>query len=171
MKKKKLYQILLKRLRQVVKITYNSIELFLTGVFAVLFVLCCITVILRYVFNTSIYGGEEITNYLFIYLTALGAPLLIYKNEHIFVNFFTKVPEALRKSIFFFRYIIVIVFHAILLNQSIQWIEQVGGFPTPLLHIEQRWFEYAIPIGMVMGILFSFSRLLALFITDNSWEV
>ena len=155
----------------ILKIMYNTLENLLAWMFAAIFILCCITVILRYLFNTSIYGAQEIVEYLFIYLSALGAPLLIQTNEHIKVDFFTKAPKGFCKVLKAFQYIIIIALQMFLLSQSVNWIRQVGGFDTPLLHIEQRWVQYAIPACMILGILFSIGQIIVLFSIKTTREV
>ena len=141
----------------------KGLESILGGVFAFVFLLSSINVVLRYIFNTSIYGTQEIIDYLFIYLSAIGAAILIQTNEHIQVDFFTKVPIAVRKALRVFQYAVMIALQAFLLQHSLHWIKMVGAFPTPLLHIEQRWAQCAIPACMILGILFSFSKLVELF--------
>ena len=155
----------------ILKIIYNVIENLLAWMFAVIFILCCITVILRYLFNTSIYGAQEIVEYMFIYLSALGAPLLIQTDEHIKVDFFTNSPKGFYKVLKAIQHVIVIALQVFLLSQSMNWIRQVGGFLTPLLHIEQRWVQYAIPACMILSILFSIGQLIVLFSVKTTREV
>ena len=57
-------------------------------------------VILRYIFNSGIYGGNELISYLFVYTTALGAAVSIGRDEHIKITVFVNLmPEKDRKSV------------------------------------------------------------------------
>lgn len=141
----------------------SFLESLLGGVFAFIFLLCCITVVLRYVFNTSIFGSQEIGDYLFIYMSAMGAGLLIQNGEHIRVDFFTKRSVPVRKALMAFQHVVVIALQVFLMLHALNWIDMVGGFLTPLLHIEQRWVQYAIPVCMILSILFSLFKLMTLF--------
>ena len=144
--------------KSVFDIAYKAIESVLGWMFAGVFVLTTISVILRYFFNTSIYGVQEIIDYSFIYLSAIGAAVIIYSDEHIKVDFFMKASKQVQNVMCVLKHVVVITLLAFLLALSIDWINQIGQFETPLLHIEQRWMLYAIPSSMVLGILFSLSK-------------
>ena len=72
--------------RRISGILEGTITLF----FAIILVLTVLLVILRYLFNSSIMGGNELMGYLFIYTTALGAAVAIGKGEHIQISFFVE---------------------------------------------------------------------------------
>lgn len=118
-----------------------------------LFVMVCISVVLRYAFNQSIYGLSEIQNYLFVYLTALGAAAGMRDNEHVGVDFFEKASPSVRKVLACFRSLCMVIVQVSLLPLSFKWIQKVGGYLTPLLQIPQRWAQMAVPIGMGLGAL------------------
>lgn len=122
------------------------------GVF-LLFLMICVAVFLRYLAGSSIYGLSEITNYLFVYLTALGAANAIRFDEHVGVDFFTRAPVAVRNVLRIFRLLVMTVVQGFLFYLSFQWIAKVGGYLTPLLRFPQRWAQVAIPIGMGLGIV------------------
>ena len=145
--------------RSVFDVAYSVIESVLGWLFAGVFVLTTISVILRYFFNTSIYGVQEIIDYSFVYLSAIGAAVIIYSDEHIKVDFFTKASKFVQNAMCVLKHIVVIALLVFLFVLSIGWIKQVGQFETPLLHIEQRWMLYAIPSSMTLGILFSLCKL------------
>lgn len=126
----------------------------------VLFVLTCITVVLRYLFNSSIYGSSEISNYMFVYLTALSAPLLFHTNSQISVDLFENASLRIRKCIFSFQLVCMILLQTLIFVQSLNWISKVGDFPTPLLGIPQKYVQMAIPVCMGLGIFFCVGRLL-----------
>ena len=66
----------------------------ITFFFSVIFMLTVLLVVLRYVFNTSIIGGNEAMEYLFIYTTAIGAAAALGRRDHIKITYF--VNKCLR---------------------------------------------------------------------------
>ena len=52
-------------------------------VFLVITLAVVVLVVLRYFFLTTIVGGQEFTLFCFIYTSAIGAAVLLYKGEHI----------------------------------------------------------------------------------------
>lgn len=122
------------------------------GMFA-LFIMICISVILRYLFGASIYGLSEITNYLFVYLTTLGAVNAIWYNEHVGVDFFSRTPAKVQTVLRVFRMLVMLVVQGYFFYLSFRWIAKVGYYVTPLLRFQQRWAQIAVPIGMALGVM------------------
>ncbi|MEA4928917.1 MAG: TRAP transporter small permease [Candidatus Limiplasma sp.] len=118
-----------------------------------LFAMICVSVFLRYIANSSIYGLSEVMNYLFVYLTALGAVCAMRHNEHVGVDFFVHAPEKTQLLLRLFRLLVIAVVQGFLLVLSFPWIARVGKYLTPLLRFEQRWAQLAVPLGMGLGIL------------------
>ena len=157
-------------IERILDLICGFVESILTWVLIVEFVLCCVIVILRYCFNTSFYGSQELLEYLFILLSANGAAVLFHRNEHISVDFFTKASILFQKVLRVVQYGIVIALQSFILWLSIGWIKKIGSFLTPMLHIEQRWIQYAIPISMILGILFCLGQIVQVFFQTNKQE-
>lgn len=67
--------------------------------FMAIFVLVVTLVVLRYVFNSSITGANEIITVLFVYTTAIGGAVAVGKREHIAITAFAeRLPVGLRKA-------------------------------------------------------------------------
>src|SRR4030066_48666 len=78
----------------------RMLEQLLTVTFMVIFVLVVLLVILRYIFSTTIVGGNEATVQLFIYTTALGAAVEVARGRHIIVESFVNyLPARLRRPL------------------------------------------------------------------------
>ena len=61
-------------------------------------------VFLRYGFNTTIVGGNELVVILFIYTSAIGAAVIVGKKEHIAITYFIdKLPPQLNRLISVFN--------------------------------------------------------------------
>ena len=59
------------------------LEHLLTVTFMAIFALVVVLVVMRYLFNTTIVGGNEVTVMLFIFTTALGAAVDVARGKHI----------------------------------------------------------------------------------------
>lgn len=131
------------------------------------FIFLCLLVILRYFFNTSIIGGQELIDYLFIYLSAFGSALLIGTDEHIAVNFFEHAPILVQRILQIVNYVALFLLQLFLGVLSLSWIEKIGSFPTPVLQWPQRIFQLAIPLSMGIGMIVCLFRLFSLIV---SWK-
>jgi len=69
----------------------RQVEYLLTVTFMLIFVLVVVLVVLRYIFNTTIVGGNEATVMMFIFTTALGAAVDVARGKHIIVDTFVNL--------------------------------------------------------------------------------
>ena len=141
----------MKQLRRVMLIITRVLDAVCGFGMLILFLMICISVVLRYVFNSSIFGLSELQNYLFVYLTSLGAVAAMRDNEHVGVDFFEKASPKVRRLFQVFRNVCMLVIQVLLVFYTTKWIGKVGGYLTPLLRFEQRWAQLAIPVGMSLG--------------------
>jgi len=145
------------------RIVTRSLEGIITSCFLVLAVLVVLLVVLRYVFNSTIIGGNEVTGYLFIYTTALGAAISVGTNQHIRIGYFVdRLPPLLGRLANAVSLVLVMGLHAGLLWLSGEWISAVGGFEFPVVHIPQGVVQAAIPLGCVFVILYCLTQLIRL---------
>ena len=132
------------------------LESFVTFFFFVMFFLTVLLVTLRYVFNTTIIGGDEATQFLFIYTTAIGAAISIGKKQHIKISvLLERLPLGGQRIVNILNSVLIILLHGYLLWLSIEWISSVGYFESPMLQIPQGIVQICIPISCVFIILYS----------------
>ncbi len=126
----------------------------------IIFALVVLLVVLRYVFNTTIVGGNEVAVQLFIYTTALGAAVEIARGKHIIVDFFINyLPTGMRYWLDVFNLALVAVMYAFLFKYSIDWVSAVGGDEHPVTHIAEGVVQVAMPIGCALSVLFCITRI------------
>jgi len=143
------------RLHPVEKILCRFLEWFITFLFFVMILLVVLLVVLRYVFGTTIIGGDEATQFIFVYTTALGAAVSISKGEHIKISFFVdRLPPAGHRLCSVFVQGMIILLHVYLFFLSIRWIGSVGYFESPVLQIPQGIVQVCIPVSCICVILF-----------------
>ena len=139
------------------------LEHLLTVTFMAIFALVVVLVVMRYLFNTTIVGGNEVTVMLFIFTTALGAAVDVARGKHIIVDTFVNLlPAATRRWLDVVNLAIVGTLNAFLLNYSIDWIAAVGGSENPVVHIPEGVVQIAMPIGCALTVLFCVTRIVSL---------
>jgi TRAP-type C4-dicarboxylate transport system permease small subunit len=139
--------------------------------FLVIFAMTVILVVLRYAFNSSIMGGYELIEYLFIYTSALGAAVALAMRRHISVTVLVdRLPRAARRIVDAAGHLLVAVFNAAVIYYSIPWIRATGGFESPVLRLPNRLIQLIVPIGSGLAIVFCVCHIL-LVMTDAAEEV
>jgi TRAP-type C4-dicarboxylate transport system permease small subunit len=142
----------------------SSLEGIVTFIFFVMVVLVLLLVILRYVFATTIIGGNEATQFLFIYTTAFGAAISIGKNTHIKISVIVdRLPVRFQWAAHALNSVLIILLHAYLFYLSMQWIFSVGYFESPVLQIPQGIVQVCIPISCVFIMLYGLRQIASLF--------
>ena len=139
----------------------RALEHLLTVTFMVIFVLVTLLVVLRYLFSTTIVGGNEVSVQLFIYTTALGAAVGVARGDHIIVDTFVNYLSArLRHWMNIVSLMLVGVLHFFLLKHSIGWVSVVGGNEHPVTHLPEGLIQIAVPIGCLLVVLFCVTRII-----------
>lgn len=151
------------RLERIDRLLTRGLVAVVSACFLVMAVLIVTLVVLRYVFNTTIIGGNELTTHLFIYTTALGAAVSVGTGQHIRIGVFVDaLPPRMARLADGLALLLVLALHVGLLWHSVEWIAAVGAFDIPVINIPQGIVQVAIPIGCVFVIAFCLIRLAAL---------
>ncbi len=115
-----------------------------------------VQVVLRYVFNSPIYGLDELVTALMVWSMALGFAIVYWENEHASIEFvMKKLPRWSQVSVYILTNVIVfasslimIYGGAVLFKLQLRTIP-LGGLPF------SRAYYYALPVA-VMGALMAF---------------
>ncbi len=128
-------------------------------------VLCIVvSVFMRYVFKTSLFGVEEIILLVAMWLYFIGGVYGSYKDNHITADVLStyvkseKIKKALRVFVSVLCLLISIVFAAWGITY-INWCLQVGG-TTVGLHIPLIYSRFPLCIGFIMMCLFNVYHLI-----------
>ena len=93
------------------------LECLLSITFMGIFTLVVLLVVMRYLFNSTVVGGNEATVMLFIYTTALGAAVDVARGKHIIVDTFVNyLPPVARYWLDIFNLVIVGVLNGFLMK-------------------------------------------------------
>ena len=145
----------------------------LDGVVGVTFfgmaVLIILLVILRYFFNSSVPGGNELLRFAFIYTTFLGAAVLLGRNDHIAIHLATKrLPKRAQRAVAALGNLAIVALHVYLLIVSFRWIAVAGANMAEELKFPLRYVQIALPIGCGLAALYAVNNAFdALF--DRDW--
>jgi len=128
------------------------LTLFLDGVVASLFAVILLTtilqVILRYVFNESVIGGNELMEGLFIYTTAIGSAVAVRRRRHINISYMVQqLPGFLQRLDDILVHALIAFINGVMIFYSIRWISKVGSNESPVMRVPEWTFQISIPIG------------------------
>ena len=117
----------------------------------------CYQVVLRYVFHSSNIWSEEITRYMFVYVTMLGSFVAARKNTHLKVDFFVGLLKG--KAYKWFTMITslgITAFLVYLITLSYKLSMDTIRSRSPGLKLAMGYVYLAVPIGaslMLLGMI------------------
>lgn len=139
------------------------LEWILVAIFFIFFVVVILMVVLRYVFNTTIIGANEGIVIAFVFTTAIGGAVAISRREHIAITYFIdKLPKRLNTAISLLGLALVALINAVMVWQSIYWIERTGGFMMPAMQLPQIVAQISIPSGCGLAIVYCLIKFILL---------
>ena len=111
---------------------------------------------LRYVFNTSITGANELIVILFVYSTAIGAALGLAKGDHLSIEFVVeKLPGKSRTAVTWLKLVLLAIIQGIALYYSAQWIQVTGHYLMPSTGLPRWVAQLSIPLSCALGLCFT----------------
>jgi len=111
-------------------------------------VLIIVLVILRYFFNSSVPGGNELLRFAFIYTTFIGAAVLVGRRENIAIHIVVKrFPDPVRRALDLFVHTLIVALHVYLLVLSFRWISVTGNNLAEELKFPLKYIQIALPLG------------------------
>ena len=109
-----------------------------------------VQVVLRYVFNYSLYWSEEVARYLIIWFIFIGSSIAVREKAHATVDLLlVYLPPRFKRILSILGSVIAIIFFVLIFQSGIQTIENVMQFNnvTPALGIPMYMPYLAIPVG------------------------
>lgn len=135
----------------------------LSLLFLIIVILVFTLVVLRYGFNTTIVGGNELVVILFIYTSAIGAAVIVGKKEHISINYFIdKLSPNLNRLTNIFNLIMIAILNGAMIVYSIPWISKTGGYLTAVLGIQRIYLQMVVPISCGLAIFYCLFHIILL---------
>jgi len=138
----------------------RTLELTFCICFLIMFALVVTQVALRYGFNESIGGANELATILFAYTSALGIAVGIAKRDHMAISWFTeRLPPTSRKVIDVIGLILLAFINIVIFWYSLRWIGITGSRMISVLQVPRWTAQIAIPIGTGASAIFCFIKL------------
>lgn len=138
----------------------RTLEIVFCVCFLMMFVLVVTQVALRYGFNESIGGANELATVLFGYTSALGIAVGITRREHMAISWFTaRLPRSLRKAVDVVVLILLAAINLLIFWYSLKWIAVTGSRMISVLQVPRWTAQIAIPIGTGASAVFCFIKL------------
>jgi len=147
-------------MKRLERILVRALEFTFCVCFLIMFVLIVTQVALRYGFNESIGGANELATILFAYTSALGIAVGIAKRDHMAISWFTeRLPPRSRKVIDVIGLILLALINIIIFWYSLRWIGITGSRMISVLQVPRWTAQIAIPIGTGTSVVFCFIKL------------
>ncbi len=149
---------------------YLRINRLLVGLMmGAMFVFVFTNVVTRYGFGFSIAWSEEISSFLMIWVTFLGAGLALREGRHVAIDFLQDhMPEGARRILRIALGLVILAFFCLLVFYGIQFVI-FGWSKLTIVTLIPRGIPYlAVPIGAAMfalHLLFIFPRFV-----ERDWE-
>jgi len=130
--------------------------------FFCIFSLVVILVVLRYVFNSTLVGGNELITLLFVYTTMIGAAVSVGHRDHISVTvLIDKLPISFKLIVDALVLALVGLLNAAMVWYSLTvWVPITGRFIMPALQLPQVYAQLSVPIGCSLAVLYCFLSIL-----------
>ena len=121
---------------------------------ALMVIVMCYQVVLRYVFNSANIWSEEVTRYMFVYAVLFGSFVAVRRNSHLQVDFLINLMKGNLKRYFtLVTSVVVLAFLVYLLPLSYNLALDTMRSVSPGLNLPMGWVYMAIPIGTLLMIL------------------
>lgn len=142
-------------LKRVATSLTSILDAVIASLFAVILLITIMQVILRYVFNESIIGGNELMEGLFIYTTAIGSAAAIKRRQHINISYIVQqLPKFLQRLDDILVHALIAFLNGVMIFYSIRWISKVGSNESPVMRVPEWIFQISIPIGCGLVIVY-----------------
>ncbi len=132
-------------------------------VFGATILIVAAQVVFRYVLNSSLTWSEELSRYLFVWITFLGAALAVRDGIHIRIDMLvTRLPERVAKVLAALVGLLVFGFLLAMIVWGFQLVRQTSGTPSPALRLPENYVYYAaLPVACLMAAYYTARRVLA----------
>lgn len=139
----------------------SVIEKILILIGSILTVTVLVNVFMRYFFRTTIPWAEELSRFLFIWVTFVGVVIANDKSEHMRLDFVVHMlPERIRKFVEIFAYALSIFLLALLVQGGIKYTMTQWDWKSSALGVRHGLVYSIAPISLFYMMLQFLSQLL-----------
>lgn len=141
---------------------WNRLEEILIGsLLAVMVITTCLQVVLRYVFDSGIVWGLEVTSYAFLWMVLLGLSYGVRTNSHIAADFLvTRLPGKTRRLVLLASVSLALIYALTMLYGTYIYVDRLYFLEIHAQNIPlPKWLLSSV---LPFGFLLLFLRLLQL---------
>jgi TRAP-type transport system small permease protein len=139
----------------------DILDWIIAALFGATTVAIALQVFFRYILNNSLTWSEEISRYLFTWITFLGAAAAIRENQHVVIDFIVvKLPPTWRKTLEIGVLALVLVFKMVVAYFGFLLVGMTAGTLSPALALPLNLVFYAsLPAAFLVGIVYTAIRI------------
>ena len=132
----------------------------LAALFAATIVVVAAQVLWRYVFNDSLIWTEELSRYLFTWMTLIGAAVAVREATHVRITTLTsRLPARAARVLTLAQLALIVVFLGYLVVVGCRWVRINADTLTPALGLPLNYALYAaLPVAAGLGVWFGIRR-------------
>jgi TRAP-type transport system small permease protein len=138
-------------MKRIVDLYFRLLKVSIVACLALMVILVFGNVVLRYGFNTGITVSEELSRWLFVYMTFLGAIVMMREHGHLGVDtVVSRLPPKAQKAAF-------VLSHILMLFAT--WLFLKGSWVQALINLDNDAPVTGLSVGIVSaaGVVFSVS--------------
>lgn len=155
-------------MNNLVRFSSKILEVMVVAILATMSCLVFLNVVLRYGFNSSINITEEVSRYLFVWLTFLGAVLAFNHNQHVNVTILTarlsnikqRVLQLVTDSLMLFCCYLMVKGSVIQFQLNLDNIAPISGIPTGITYLAGVIASVLIGVLLIIRLVSSVYSLL-----------
>jgi C4-dicarboxylate transporter DctQ subunit len=136
---------------------WNRLEEVLIGsLLAIMVIVTCLQVVLRYVFDSGIVWGLEATSYAFLWMVLLGLSYGVRTSSHIAADFLlTRLPSKSRRLVLLVSVALALIYTLTMLYGTYVYVERLYLLQTDAQNIPlPKWIlSSVLPIGFFLLLL------------------
>lgn len=118
-----------------------------------------IGVVSRYALSAPITWSDELASILFVWLTMLGAVIAFQRSQHMRMTALVSIARpAVKEVLEVIAIAIPLIFMTLILYPSLEYAIDEQVIITPALEISNAWRSAALPVGIILMLLFGISR-------------
>ncbi len=137
--------------QKVYKYVVLATQGFLVLIVGAMTTIVIVEVVLRYGFNTGFSWSEELSRFLFIAITFIGASEALRKGQHASVSvFIDMLPNNVREKINFIVYIFMLLFLLLFAYSSFMLLKKFHFQLAPALRVSMAWPYSALFLGAIL---------------------
>jgi TRAP-type C4-dicarboxylate transport system permease small subunit len=127
-----------------------------------------VQVVLRYGFNSSFFGSEELARFIFVWFIFLSATLSLERGMHFAVDLVVdRFPLAFRQAVAVLVQLVVLAVLMVLLVKGIELAHRNMRQLSSAMQIRLTWPYTAIPVAAFLMALVTLRRLLHVFARER----